>query len=422
MGRSRTIEEPARRIPVMDGVDVLVAGGGPAGIAAALAAAHEGARTLLVERYGYLGGMITGAHVVAILGVGDGTRPLARGIVAEIHRRLEPLGGVEGLGPAPSEDDPERASRRDSGDYRVDAELFKWQAAEMLREAGVELLLHTLVCRPVIQDGRVSGAFVESKSGRQAILAQVTIDGTADADLAYRAGVPCDNETHDVTLVTRVEGVDRERVEAFAVQEPDAYAAIMAEAARLNGDTPIGKPRYLKQIDVTDASELTRAEIQLRREAFETLRYLQSKLPGYEQAHLAITYPQLGVRQSRRIHGEYTLVDDDLIASRHFGDGIARLGVYFPDWGPIYQRKGLAYDIPYRCLVPENVEGLLVAGRSISCDYRTCNTMRLIVPCFVTGQAAGAAAAIAVELGRQPRAIPTETLRQALAQQGAYLG
>ncbi|MBC7316670.1 MAG: FAD-dependent oxidoreductase, partial [Chloroflexi bacterium] len=164
------IEEPPRRTPVIAEVDVLVAGGGPAGIAAALAAAREGARTMLVERYGYLGGMITGAYVVAILGVGDGNRPLAKGITEEIRQRLARLGGVHGV--VDSEDE-ETAEFRRSGDYRVDAELFKWQAAEMLLEAGVRLRLHTLACDPILEEGRVIGITVESKSGREAILAAV---------------------------------------------------------------------------------------------------------------------------------------------------------------------------------------------------------------------------------------------------------
>lgn len=408
MHGSSMIEEPARQVPVVADVDVLVAGGGPAGIAAAIAAAREGARTLLVDRYGYLGGMITGSHVVAILGMGDGHHVVAQGILAEIHERMAMWGGMTMLG--------------DGIDYRVDAEIFKWQAVEMVQEAGADLLLQTQVCAPIVDGGRVAGAFVESKSGRQAILAQVTIDATADADLCYRAGVPCDNETHDVTLVLRMEGVDKARVDAYAAGQPAEYDRIMEEARRLNGGTKIGAPRYLKQIDITDAAALTRAETQLRREAFETLYYLRARLPGYEKARIASTEPQIGVRLSRRIHGQYRLVDDDLRASRKFEDGVARLGVYFPDWGPIYEIKGLDYDIPYRSLVPQNVDGLLAAGRCISCDARTGNSMRLIVPCFATGQAAGAAAGVAVELDCAPRQVPAEVLRAALRKQNVNLG
>ena len=409
-----TIRERERQTPVAGEVDVLVAGGGPAGIAAALAAARVGARTTLVERYGYLGGMITGAYVVAVLGCGNGYEPVARGITLEIRERLEKLGAVKPI--------------RGCGDYRVDAEVFKWQALEMLQEAGVTIRLHTLACEPLMADGtpeeraRVAGVVTESKSGREAFRAAVTVDATADADLAYRAGCACDNETHEITLGLVIEGVDAEKVRAFAEASPAEHQAALAGAAALNGGVLPGKNRLVKGVDITDAGALTRAEIQLRREGFEALMVLKEKVPGYENARIALTWPQLGVRQSRRVRGEYVVSNDDLKASRHFEDGIARLAVYFPDWGPNYAIKGLDYDIPYRCLVPEDVDGLLVAGRCVSSDYVACNTFRLIVPCFATGQAAGAAAAIAAREGCSARAISVAKLQGALRDQDVYLG
>ena len=402
------IEEPARQIPVVEDVDVLVAGSGPAGIAAALAAAREGARTTLVERYGYLGGMITGAYVLAIIGCGDGKASKVRGITQEIHDRLEALGAA--------------ARTNASGDYRVDAEIFKWQAAEMLQESGVTIRLHTLACAPVLTSGRVAGAFVESKSGRQAVRAAVTVDATADADLAYRAGCACDNDPHEITLGIRIEGVDRKRVQAFEKESRETYQAVVEEAALRNGGAMPGRSRHVKGVDVTDAEALSRAEIALRRECFDALMYLRENLPGYENARVAETYPQIGVRQSRRVRGEYVLKDEDLRTSRSFEDGTGRMGVYFPDWGPTYAIEGLDYDVPYRCLVPEQVDGLLVGGRCVSCDYTACNTMRLIVPCLVTGQAAGCAAAIAARDACATREISVGKLRKALLDQDVYLG
>jgi ribulose 1,5-bisphosphate synthetase/thiazole synthase len=311
-----TLCEPERPIPIVEDVDVLVAGSGPAGLAAALAAAREGAKTVMVERYGYLGGMITGAHVVAIIGVGDGHKPLARGVTLEIRERLEKRNAVK----------PGRC-----GDYLVDAEIFKWQAVEMLQEAGVRIRLHTMACMPIMDGQTVCGVFVESKSGRQAIRAKVTVDATADADLAFRAGCGCDNTSHEVTLGIKIEGIDRMRVHEFSEANPDAYEEAVAEATRLNGGVMLGKKRLLKDIDVADVMDLTGAEIKLREECFNALFYLKDHVPGYEEAHVVDTHPQIGVRQGRRIHGICTLTNDDLKNSRHFEDGIARLGVYFPD-------------------------------------------------------------------------------------------
>jgi hypothetical protein len=410
--------EPARDVPVAADVDVLVAGGGPAGIAAALSAARAGARTMLVERYGYLGGMITGAYVVAIIGASDGHVPVVRGITTEIRERMEGLGAFR--------------LRNDPGDYVVDAEMFKWQAIEMLHEAGVRIRLHTWACAPILADEspgcvRVGGVFAESKSGREAFRASVTIDVTADADLTVLAGCDCDNETHDTTLGLVIEGVDQAKVDDYRRQNPAEYEAIVVEAMEMNGGKMPGKFRLLTGVDATDAESLTEAEIRLRREGFQALMHLRKHLPGYEEAHVSLTWPQLGVRLSRRIHGLYRLTEDDLVTSRQFADGIGRMGVYFPDWGPNYLIKGLRYDVPYRCLVPclatgQAVDGLLVAGRCISADPRAGNTMRLLVPCLVTGQAAGVAAAIAAREGCAPRDVPVDVLREELHTQDVYLG
>jgi hypothetical protein len=307
------------------------------------------------------------------------------------------------------------------GDYAVDAETLKWQAVEMLEEAGARVLLHTQVCEPILASGRVQGVFTESKSGRQAIRAAIVIDCTADADAAFRAGCPCDNDTHDVTLRMNLADVDQARADAFQTSDPARFRAIVAEAARLNGGVRLDHSRYEKGIDVTDAAALSRAEIEIRRGYFRALHYLRAHMPGWENARIAATLPQLGVRQSRRIHGEYRVTDDDLRASRHFPDGVARLGAFLLDYR-LYEPAGLDYDIPYRCLVPRGIDGLLAAGRCVSADYPAANSLRLIAPCFATGQAAGAAAALAARQGVPPRAVPAAELRAALVRQGVHLG
>ena len=395
--------------PVLAEVDVLVAGSGPAGFAAALAAARAGARVMLVERYGYLGGMMTGAHVVAVLGMGDGSHTGAKagGILTDLRERLQPLGGI--------------TRTNADGDYWLDPELFKWLSVEMLQEAGARVLTHAMVCDPVTENGVVCGAFLETKQGRLAVRAKVTVDATADGDVAFRAGCPCDNETHDVTLGFRLSGVDAERVAAFSKEHPEAAASILEAAKAVNNGRLPGQGWYLKGVDVTDPVALTEAENRFRRDCYAALAYLRTNLPGYENARVAETLPQIGVRQSRRIHGGYTVTDTDLRESRHFDDRIARLGAYLLGY-ELYGVPGLHYDIPYRCLVPPDRDGLLVAGRCVSCDYLAMNTLRLIVPCFATGQAAGVAAALAARAGIAPRAVAPEELRGVLRQQGVPLG
>lgn len=404
---SEMIESGGRR-QVLAEVDVLVAGSGPAGFAAALRAAQLGAKTLLVERFGYIGGMMTGAHVVAVLGMGDGSKtgPKAGGVLAELRDRLEPLGGI--------------TKTNADGDYWLDPELFKWQGVEMLREAGADLLGHALVCDPVIENGAVRGAFLETKQGRVAVRAKVTIDATADADLAFRAGCACDNQTHDVTLGFRLAGVDSARLEAFSKENPEQAEKLLAEAKALNNGRLPGQGWYLKEVDVTDPAALTEAENRFRRDCYAALYFLRKNVPGYENARISETLPQIGVRQSRRIRGGYTLTDADLRESRHFPDGIARLGSYLLGYA-LYGVPGLHYDIPYRCLLPEGMEGLLVAGRCISGDYLATNTLRLIVPCFATGEAAGVAAALAVRHGSEPRQVEIGELRRVLSQHGVPL-
>jgi ribulose 1,5-bisphosphate synthetase/thiazole synthase len=407
MKQGNHVLEQAHRVPVATEVDVLVAGGGPAGIAAAFEAATQGARTMIVERYGYLGGMITGANVVVIIGVGDGNRPIARGFTQEVRERMSKCTPIT----------PNR-----NGDYVVDREAFKWQAAEMLIEAGAEILLHSWISDPIVESDRIVGAYVETKIGRRAILASVVIDATADADLVFRAGGQCVDESHDVSLGITIEGVDATRAERFSAESPEECRRIMSAAAGLNGGVELGKTRYLKGVAVADPFSLTKAEIGLRNQYFTTLEYLKEHMPGYEAARIASTWDQIGVRQGRRIVGKHTFTEDDLTSSRHFDDGIARLGVYMKEYRDNYCIKGLNYDIPYRSLLPKSLEGVVTAGRCISCDYESCNSLRLLVPCFATGQAAGAAAALSADARVLPSQLDTSTLRKLLRQRDVYLG
>ncbi len=221
----QTVTEQARTIPVRAEVDVVVAGGGPSGVNAAIAAARSGASTLLVERYGYLGGMITGSNVTWYLGMGNGKSQTIRGLSEAFIARLDEVGGLT-------------SERNSSGDCNSDAEFVKWLSVEMVQEAGADILLHSWVSSAVVIDGVCTGLIVESKSGREAILAKVVVDATADGDVCASAGVEMATDNHDITLICEVQGVDRETAEAYRREEPDAHAGLMAKLAEQGGVVP----------------------------------------------------------------------------------------------------------------------------------------------------------------------------------------
>ncbi|OQW96987.1 MAG: hypothetical protein BWK74_07315 [Desulfobacteraceae bacterium A6] len=403
------ILEPQREIPVRSKVDVVVVGGGPAGIAAAISSAREGAKTLLVERYGYLGGMMTGSYVTAVLGMGDGERQIIQGIAQEIHDRLDSL-DINACEPV-----------NKIGDYNTDAEIFKWYSIKMLEEAGAKILLHSLACSVIKENNYVRGIIVESKSGREAIFAKVVVDATADGDIACFAGAPYELSRYDVTLIMSVTGIVKEKVEDFKNKNLRKYEELILKAKKLNGGVLPEQLRYIKGYDVTDVNHLTEIEIETRKSAMESLIFLRKNLPGYEDAKISMTAPQLGVRESRRIKGEYTLSEEDILNNHKFPDSISRCGAHMVGY-ETYGTKGLEYDIPYRCLVPVKIEGLLCAGRCISTTHEAMNSMRLIGPCFATGQAAGVAAAIASRQNIYPRDISIDALQKRLKSQNVYMG
>ena len=413
----KTITEPQREIPVVREIDVVVAGGGPAGIVAAIAAARAGADTLLVERYGYLGGMITGSWVTAIYGFGSRQRQLILGIPQDMVDRLSECGAWEVL-----------EDYKPAGDGCTDAEMFKWVSLEMLQEAGAEVLLHSWVVDAITEDDEVKGIIVENKSGRQALLAQVTVDATADGDIAKFAGAAYQTRDDYVsvserdglfgrdklphTLGVRIDGVDRDAVERFREQKPEQYAQLMAQLEQQGGGLDLHACGTADG-DALDAWDLTRMEIEGRTKIMTSLLFLRENLPGYESAHVADTTPQFGVREGRRIVGEYTLSIEDMAQAKKFDDGICRCGS---------SAEGEEYDIPYRCLVTEKVDNLLAAGRCISIGPEAHLSLRGIAPCMGTGHAAGAAAALAARAKVKPRNLDIGQLRELLIEQGAYLG
>ncbi len=329
-----TIREEAREIPVVSSVDVAVVGGGAAGLAAAIAAARGGARVALVERLGFLGGCITATMMDVLWMFRAGDREGVEGIGMEILRRLKERGGVDG-----------------EPGYRVyvDSEMLKLLADDMVEEAGVELWLGTLGCWPIMEDGAVAGVVIESKSGRQAIRARVVVDASGDGDIAARAGAryemgrPGDGRTQPVGNSFRLTNVDLEGVRSYYREYPeDIYFARLVKAARergeftvprnaiiLHGIRPWGELTGINATrvfvdDPTDARQMTKAEIEVRRQVYQVADFLRRNVSGFEKSEVSYIGTQISARESRRFIGEYVLTDEDVIGGATFPDAIAK--------------------------------------------------------------------------------------------------
>jgi hypothetical protein len=440
--RSKTVIEPEREVPVVDEVDVLVVGGGPAGLAAAVAAARHGAKVDLIERYGYVGGMATGGLVLMLDRMGnDEGEQVVRGIAQELVDRLEAMDAV--IYP-PKEvwgsSDP-RAVRKwrhigavgpQSGRVRysptVDPEYLKIVGARLLDEADVRTLFHAWACSTLVSDGIVRGVVFESKSGRLAVLAKVVVDCTGDGDVFAYAGADFEKRDLPFGLVFRLAGVDIEKANSFVNENPEEFDALVRELAK-SGGTGGGvgglNAIYYRTVregivwcnnsvptsDSLSIDELTKAEKERRETALRTLEFFRENLPGFEEAFLLDTAPQLGTRGSRRLKGEHTLTKDEWLSEKQFDDVIATCS-------PRTEGEPLI-NVPYGCLLPEKLENLLVAGRCISVDTVVHNCVRLIPSCMATGQAAGTAAALAVREEAAPREIDRSQLRSSVAEDHA---
>ncbi len=442
-------------IPVIAEPEVLVVGGGSAGIAASIAAARNGARTMLIERYGFLGGTSTAALVGPMMTSfsTEGHQRVVGGIFQEMVDRMVALGGA--VDPATIPEVGAYGGFIRHGHLHVTPfhpEALKLVAQEMVTEAGVELLLHTTFVDALRDERRTRGAVVVNKAGLGVVRANVMIDTSADGDVAAAAGAafmkgrPEDGKMQPATMFFRVGNVDDDAVDAWVAEHrqihPDErlYECVV-QAAKTRGEWTLPR-EYLSLyrepepgvwrvnvtrvlgVDGTDPASLTAAEMEGRRQVWWLMQFMIRSCQGFEHARLLEAGTQLGIRETRRITGEHILTGEDALEGRRFPDAIAR-GSYLIDiHDPVGTRTKLMqinapfYDIPYRCLVPKDVDALLVAGRCISVDHVAFGSTRVIPQCYATGQAAGTAAALAVRAGSEPRAVKVDGLRAAIRAAG----
>jgi hypothetical protein len=444
MGSLRTLTEPARSTPVIAETEVLVLGGGPAGIAAAAAAAQAGRRTLLVERYGFLGGMGTAAGVTNFCGLHANVfgriEQVVHGIVDELLGRMRRCDGLS---------EPHALFGGKIAAQAYDNPAFKIAADELLGSRGVRLLFHAYAAGVLMRSpSQVEALLVETKSGRGAITADVFIDCSGDADLAVAAGAPFEkDELLYPSTMFRIHGVD----DARAGDAWNRFDALMADAEargrRFPRKTPIVRPQKHagewranvtqlanpdgSPVDGTDAWQLSAGELEGRRQIVEFMDFLRSSAPGFEGAYLLEIAPQLGIRETRRIVGEVQLTDADVLGCARFPDSIGVNGwpieahiagdVKFEFPPGLGTHEGVN-QLPLRMILPRVVDNLLVAGRCASMTHRGQSAARVSGACFVMGEAAGSVAALALQRGLMPRAVPAAELQRLLQLQGVWLG
>lgn len=450
------IDVPATRVPVRLEADVVVCGGGPAGIGAALAAARNGAKTVLIERYGFLGGMGTAAAVASFAyGYHDKRRFIIGGIFQEIRNKLHERGAL--------------IMTERKGWEPFNPEHYKMLAFDLLQEAGVEILCHTFVSDVIVERGRIQAVLIESKAGRQAVVGGVYIDATGDGDVAARAGVPyeigrsSDQATQPQTLMYLLGNVDIHKTGEMLARTgrrgywrtPGGTPYLNAtgftdeiKAAKAEGYLPTIMRDHVASIFTIpwldnvvgvnfgritgrlalDPKALTEAEIIGREQVLEGLEFLRRYVPGFERAEVIATGPQVGVRETRRIMGEYVINQDDILEQRQFDDVIAQscymIDIHSPDTDTTTIVKlppGTHYDIPYRSLVPRGVDNLLLAGRCISATHEALGSFRVQAICLAIGQAAGTAAALTVQARTTPGQLQVARLQQRLEEDGAIL-
>ena len=448
---------------------MVVAGGGPSGIVAATAAARNGARTVLVEAHGFLGGIA--ATGIPFQGFHDDKN---RRIVGGIA--WEPIGRLIAEGSSPGPWHFDYVARGYGAAIMYKADRFKTIASEMVRDAGVTLLLHTMAVAPIQDGSTLKGIIIESKSGREAILAKAVVDCTGDGDIAARAGAEFQKGNpqgycQPVTVLFKIANIDMEQFLGYVDAHPGEFGLETDNPhywpdyqkglrrgiggmkqvcldAQAKGDYDMPTPlvaiaclptpgegivnmALVKLVDSTSNRDLTRAETEGGEYVWKTMDFMRKYVPGFANAWVSEIMPFVGVRESRRIVGDFTLDLPDMEACTEFPDRIAIAGrgvdIHDPtpdssqSCGSMYRRFPDDYYIPYRCALPRGLESVVLAGRCVSVSYVAFGSTRVMGPCMAVAQAAGTAAAIAVRQGVTPRGLDVAELQGVLRDQGAIL-
>jgi hypothetical protein len=430
------IDESAGSLPVVTRSDVVVVGGGPAGFAAAVAARREGCSATLIERYPYLGGLASGGMVLVLDDMNNGQEVTVTGICMEMIERMAKIGAC--VYP-PVED------RRQGWDtYRkwahwglfdfrtgskpaaivmaaaFDPDGWKRVSNAIIAESGVDVRLHSWFSKAIVRDGRISGVICETKAGRQAIMGDVVIDTSGDLDVAASAGAAFTDGAYMITTVFRLGGVDTETAERFRYDEPEAFAKIDKLAKRAVGgswdrwwlSTPLPgvvwcNCPHMTGFDAMKVEDQTRADFEGRHRIYALVDFVRANMPGFQNCYVVDVAPQLGVRQTRLLQGEYVVTKDDVNNRVHFADTVAR---------------GRDYYTPYRAMLPREVEGLLVAGRHYSATESAQKLSREIPPCMSMGQSAGVAASLALSGGIPLRQVEAKAICARVRAQGGDPG
>ncbi len=436
-----TYREAAREIPVFAETDVLVVGGGPAGTAAAIAAGRMGADVMLVERYNQLGGLSTGGLVIWIDRMSDWSgRQVIAGVARDIFERL-PKDAVQGPPRADwgSKDAATAAywGQRTAAYHGIvtwsptlDPEALKSLSMQMVLEQKVGLVLHAWAVQPIVEDNVMRGAIIESKEGRQAILAKIVVDTTGDADLLARAGAPLESDIdaqdihHCINTAFLLGGVDMDRWIDFRTQNKEGFADFMKRGREMlqsferpfvswRNDIALFMGPRLSGYSAVDVEDLTAVEIRSRQLTVGHVDIYRSHAPGFENAFLMLGAPQIGVRHSRRLAGVNRVTRAQWDEGRVWDDEIGVSTSLSPKFPNI--------SVPFGALVPVDLDGVLGAGRHVACDPSSHSFLREIPQCWLTGQAAGVAAALAADSGTRPRDLAPRSIQRELLRQGAYL-